>query len=1015
MMKVRMAAAALASVVMAVPMAFGQAPGIAAALPGTTCSFFPADSVFNADISALPVNAQSTTWMGNMTQNANLHPDLGTFGQWYGIPINVAPTPASGVTPTFTYNPESDHPAEGYPIDQNTWIEGGPAAPSGSDRHGLVVDKNLCKLYEIYNLQNFTSGQTPQAGSGAVWNMNSNAMRPDTWTSADAAGLPMAPLLLRPDEILAGSIAHAIRFTAHCTANAYIWPASHQAGSCSSAFPPMGARFRLRSSFDISGFSATTQVVLRAFQHYGLILADNGSDWFFGGSTDDWWGTAAGSTVVSELKTIPANQFDAVDESKLQAVAGSYQAAASRVAALPRDRLHFGLSNNPDQLSWMTTSGVPWRYRYLYLAGGVNTSNPWQNWNSPPGAYAANFMNSSGANGYVPVFTYYELLQSLPSTGSNESDRDFSNLNNTSTMAAFYANFKLLLQTAGAYGKAVVVHVEPDLWGYLEQRAGGQDASTLTASVASSGFAEAAGIPNTAQGFAWTLLKLRDMYAPNAILALHASAWGSGIDIASSTDPTVNPASVADATAAFLNSAGITSNPYGSTWDVVFNDLDDHDAGWWEAQGSDNANLTHWWDPTNTKFPNFSRYLAWVGELRAKTARPQIAWQVPVGNQYYLTMNNTCGHYQDNVAQYFISHPNDLFNAGLIAVLFGAGNACQTTYTDTQGDGVTNNSGAPTTDTLGYCNACNTQASIYSDDDGGYLRVFVGQYYGVSAHPWKGLYTLDAYGGAHPADSPPLAGGPSFATPLARAARAAPGVNAPQNGLILDAYGGLHSYGSPVLQIGQEPYYPNLDVARDFVFLPSGTGGYELDAWGGIHPFSIGANPMPPAAGQYPYFPGLDVAKKIELLADASGGYVLDAYGGLHPWSVTGHALPVPMAEYGYWYGQNIARDIWFAPASTASSGSGYVLDAYGGFHPFWSAAAPPPPTMAQYGYWYGNDIARGVWFIPGSTASTATGYTLDAFGGLHPFTSPAQSLPAPISQYAYWPGRDIARAIWGA
>jgi hypothetical protein len=298
---------------------------VAEPIPGTTCPLFPADSVFNADISKLPVNSQSATWMSNMTQNANLHPDLGTFAQWYGIPINVAPPPTSGLTPTFLYNSESDHPAEGYPIDQSTLIEGGPSASSGSDRHALVVSASLCKLYETYNLQNFTNGQQPQAGSGAVWDLSSDAMRPIGWTSADAAGLPIAPLLLRPDEILAGSIAHAIRFTTHCT-NAYIWPGSHDAGLCGSTFPPMGARFRLRAGFDISGFSATTQVVLRAFQRYGLLLADNGSDWYFQGSTDNWWGTAAGGTVISELKTIPAAQFDAVDESGLQAAAGSYAA-----------------------------------------------------------------------------------------------------------------------------------------------------------------------------------------------------------------------------------------------------------------------------------------------------------------------------------------------------------------------------------------------------------------------------------------------------------------------------------------------------------------------------------------------------------------------------------------------------------------------------------------------------------------------------------------------------------------
>ena len=705
----------------------GLSPVAAQPLPGTTCAMFPRDSVFNTDISSVPVNNQSAAWMANMAQNSNLHPDFGTFAQQYGIPINIAPPPASGLTPTFAYDPESDHPAEGYPVSPSTNIEGGPSAPSGSDRHALVMDQNRCKLYELYNLQNFSGGQTPSAGSGAAWDLASDAMRPAGWTSADAAGLPMAPLLLRPDEILAGSVTHAIRFTTHCTNN-YIWPASHQAGLCSTGFPPMGSRFRLKKTFAISTFGANTQVVLKAFQHYGLILADNGSDWYFQGTTDDWWGTTAGGAVVADLKTIPASQFEAVDESALQAATGSYRALQSGANALPQDRLHFGVASGPGD-TWMAASGVPWRYRYTYLAGGVNTGSGWETWNSPSGAYATNYMNASSAAGYIPVFPYYELLQSSPSTGSTESDRDFSNLNNAATMAAYYANFKLLMQKAGAFGNTVIVHVEPDLWGYLEQRAAGGTASALGASVASSGFVEAAGLPNTAAGFAYELLKLRDSYAPNAVLAIHASAWGSGIDIAGDTSASVNAVTEADKTAAFLNSAGIASNPYGSTWDLVFNDVDDHDAGWWEQQGANNQYFTHWWDPSNVKFPNFNRYLSWVSELHARTARPQVVWQVPVGNQYFLTMNNTCGHYQDNIGPYFISHASVLSAAGLIAVLFGAGNSCQTNNTDLRGDGVTNNGGVPTTDLAGNCNACNTHASSYADDDGGYLRTFVGRYY----------------------------------------------------------------------------------------------------------------------------------------------------------------------------------------------------------------------------------------------------------------------------------------------
>src|SRR6266550_3430050 len=164
--------------------------------------------------------------------------------------------------------------------------------------------------------------------------------------------------------------------------------------------------------------------------------------------------------------------------------------------------LSFGLSSEPNALTWMTSSGVPWTYRYTYLSAGVNTGHGWETWNTPAGQYATYYMNASAAAGYIPVFSYYELLQSNPSVGSNESDRDFSNLNNASTMNAYYGNFVLLMQKAAAFGGQVIVQVEPDLWGYLEQRAGVASASTLSAMVKSSGHADVAGIPDTAQGFA---------------------------------------------------------------------------------------------------------------------------------------------------------------------------------------------------------------------------------------------------------------------------------------------------------------------------------------------------------------------------------------------------------------------------------------------------------------------------------------------------------------------------------
>jgi hypothetical protein len=391
--------------------------------------------------------------------------------------------------------------------------------------------------------------------------------------------------------------------------------------------------------------------------------------------------------------------------------------------------LNFGLGNDPGDLGWMTSSGVPWRYRYAYLSGGVNTTSGWETWNSPPGQYAAYYMSASAAHGYIPVFSYYELLQSNPSVGANESDRDFSNLNNAATMNAYYANFVLLMQTAHTFGGQVIVQIEPDLWGYLEQRANNGSPASLTASVASSGYAGVAGIPDTAQGFGDALLHLRDVYAPNVALGIHASLWATKRDLATDTDPTLDPNVVADQTAAFLNAAGVGSNAYGSTFDLVFNDVADHDAAWY----GDNS---HWWDRTNVSLPNFARWVTYMARLHADTGRPLIVWQVPLGNQFFLTMNNTDGHYQDNRAEYFLGHTADLAAAGIAAVLFGKANGGQTNYTDNRADGITDNGGRPTS---GFeCSACNVHVSQYPDDDGGYLRLAVGAYYASPPAPVSG-------------------------------------------------------------------------------------------------------------------------------------------------------------------------------------------------------------------------------------------------------------------------------------
>src|SRR5580700_11333606 len=297
-------------------------------LPGAAgCPMFPADNVWNTSIANLPVNTHSAQWLASMNApTTNLHPDFGPSGDPsnpYGMPYTVVPPGHPFVNVSFQYASESD-PGP-YPFGADTPIEGGQNA--SGDRHALMVDPATCTLYELYNAQYSPSGST--AGSGAIWNLRSNALRPAGWTSADAAGLPILPGILRYDEVQSGSVTHAIRMTAQTTDTSYVWPARHEAGARSDPnLPPMGARFRLNANFNIAGFSAPAQVVLRAMQHYGLILADNGSNWYFGGTADPAWPLS----LVDELKNIPASAFEAVDESSLMVSPNSGQAGVLDVA-----------------------------------------------------------------------------------------------------------------------------------------------------------------------------------------------------------------------------------------------------------------------------------------------------------------------------------------------------------------------------------------------------------------------------------------------------------------------------------------------------------------------------------------------------------------------------------------------------------------------------------------------------------------------------------------------------------
>ena len=275
------------------------------------CPVFPSNSIWNTPIDKLPVDPNSNLIINSagLGTNETAHADFGS-GTWdggpIGIPYVIVPGTQATVNVSFTYASESDKGP--YPIPPNPPIEGGPN--SHGDRHILIINRDQCKLYELYNAYPQANG-TWRAGSGAIFDLRSHALRPAGWTSADAAGLAILPGLVRYDEVAAGEILHAIRFTAYRTNDAYIWPARHKAGTASTCpyCPVMGQRFRLKASFDITIFSSQTRVVLTALKKYGMILADNGSPWFLSGVPDERWN----NDMLHELHSVRGADFEAVD------------------------------------------------------------------------------------------------------------------------------------------------------------------------------------------------------------------------------------------------------------------------------------------------------------------------------------------------------------------------------------------------------------------------------------------------------------------------------------------------------------------------------------------------------------------------------------------------------------------------------------------------------------------------------------------------------------------------------
>jgi hypothetical protein len=282
------------------------------------CNIFPSDNWWNTPINTLPVHKKSKAWVKAIGAKSRLKADFGACcwdGSPIGIPFVTVPSSQPAVPINFVWYPEESD-AGPYPVPNDAPVEG------GGDKHVLVLQQGTCQLYELY-AATYNGDGSWNAGSGAKWDLSSNSFRPLGWTSADAAGLPILPGLVRYDEILAGEIRHAIRITAPNTLKKYQWPATHLASNKNKAnLPPMGARFRLKASFDISGFPDEIRIILQALKTYGAVLADNGSPWYMSGAPDDRW---SNDMLNEQFSKVLGSNMEAVDVSSLMVSADSGQ------------------------------------------------------------------------------------------------------------------------------------------------------------------------------------------------------------------------------------------------------------------------------------------------------------------------------------------------------------------------------------------------------------------------------------------------------------------------------------------------------------------------------------------------------------------------------------------------------------------------------------------------------------------------------------------------------------------
>ena len=449
---------AAALTLFAIPGCFAQAPVVGG------CSVLPADNIWNTPVDQFPVAANSSAWVNTIGATRTVHADFGAGlydGGPIGIPYITVPETQTKYPAAFTYASESD-PGP-YAIPLNAPIEGG--SQSTGDRHALAIDTDHCILYELYAA--YPQAASWVAGSGAIFNLLSNALRPSGWTSTDAAGLPVFAGLVRYDEIAAGEIRHAIRFTVPQTQRAFVWPARHYASSLTGTqYPPMGARFRLRAGFDISGYSPANQVILRALKKYGMMLADNGSAWYLSGAPDSRWD----NDDLHQLGLLHGSDFEAVDVSSLLIDPNSGQAkqsttvsvtvspSAATVAANATSQFTATVTNATTPTVNWSVNGAPGGNSTVGLisAGGLYTAPPVPPSGATVTVQAASTVSPSAIGSATVTITAPPSAPVLTSLAPNSGPRGAS-VAVTLTGSNFQAGATLAISGMGVSASNVAV------------------------------------------------------------------------------------------------------------------------------------------------------------------------------------------------------------------------------------------------------------------------------------------------------------------------------------------------------------------------------------------------------------------------------------------------------------------------------------------------------------------------------------------------------------------------------